>query len=38
VHVYREDVPQSAPASGGAQRSTTDATAQTVAPSDEDDL
>jgi small conductance mechanosensitive channel len=37
VHVYREDVPQSAPASGGAQRSTTDAAAQTVAPSDEDD-
>jgi len=37
VHVYREDEPESAPSTGDAQRSTTPATAQTVAPTDEDD-
>jgi small conductance mechanosensitive channel len=37
VHVYRDDEPASAPAGGNAQRSTTASTAQTVAPSDEDD-
>jgi small conductance mechanosensitive channel len=37
VHVYREDEPESAPSTGDAQRSTTPTTAQTVAPTDEDD-
>jgi small-conductance mechanosensitive channel len=36
VHVYREDEPESAPSTGDAQRSTTPSTAQTVAPTDED--
>jgi small-conductance mechanosensitive channel len=37
VHVYREDEPESAPSTGDGQRSTTPTTAQTVAPTDEDD-
>jgi small conductance mechanosensitive channel len=37
VHVYRGDEPESAPSTGDAQRSTTPTTAQTVAPTDEDD-
>ena len=37
VHIYREDGAESAPASVGTQRSASDATGQTVVPSDEDD-
>ncbi|MBW1904964.1 MAG: mechanosensitive ion channel [Deltaproteobacteria bacterium] len=37
VHVYREDEPESAPSTEGGQRATTPSTAQTVAPSNEDD-
>ena len=38
VHVYREDAPDSTPASGGTQRATTEPTGQTVAPSEEDSV
>jgi small conductance mechanosensitive channel len=38
VHIYREDGLETAPVSSGAQRSETEATAQTVVPRDQDNI